>query len=77
MLLSYRQSGVKALHIVIALNYIALDCNIISVHLEVVNLAMVEVNCFCNNKMITVNFFVEKTQDFLFRLLEMRSMLRG
>ena len=48
---SYPQSGVNALHIVIALSYSTMVCNIISVLVEMVNFAMIKVNNFCDNKM--------------------------
>ena len=42
------------LHIVIALKYFTLACNVISVHLEMVNFAMVKVDNFCKNKVLAV-----------------------
>ena len=54
VLLSNPQSGVNALHIVSALNYFTLVCNVISVLVEMVIFAMVEVDNFCNNKLIAV-----------------------
>ena len=54
MLLSYPQSGVNALHIVIALKYFTLVCNLISVLVEVVILAMVKIDNFCKNKLTAV-----------------------
>ena len=56
MLLLYPQSGVNALHTVIALNYFTLVCNVISVLVEMVNSTMVEVDIFCKIKLITVYF---------------------
>ena len=47
LLLSYPQLGVKALHIVIALNFFHTFCNVISVLVEMVNFAMVKVDNFC------------------------------
>ena len=54
VLLSYQQSGVNALHIVIALDYFTLVCNVLSVLVEIVNFTMVKVDNFCKNKMIAV-----------------------
>ena len=53
-LLSYPQSGVNTLHIVIALNYFTLVSNLISVLVEVVNFAMVKVDNFSENRLIAV-----------------------
>ena len=53
VLLSYPQ-GVNALHIVNALDYITLVCNVISVVVEMVNFTMVKVDNFCENKLIAV-----------------------
>ena len=52
VLLSYPQSGLKALHILIALNSFTLVCNVVSVLVEMVNFAMVKVDNFCKNKLI-------------------------
>ena len=54
VLMSYPQSMVNALHIVIAINYFTFVCNVISVLVEVVNFAMVKVDNFCKNKLIAV-----------------------
>ena len=54
MLLSNPQSGVNALHIVIALIDFTLVSNVISVLVEVVNFATVKVNNSCKKKMIAV-----------------------
>ena len=54
MLLSYPQSMVNALHIVIALIYFRLVCNVKSVLLKVVNFETVEVDNFCKNKFFAV-----------------------
>ena len=54
VLLSHPQLGVNALQIVSALNYFTLVCNVISVLVEMVNLAMVKVDNFCKNKLIAV-----------------------
>ena len=56
--MSYLQSGVNALHIVIALNYSTLVCNLISVPVEMVNFATVKGDNFYNNKLIAVYFKV-------------------
>ena len=56
MLSLYPQSRVNALHIVIALNYFTLACNVISVLVEMVNFAMIKVDNFCKNKLIAVEF---------------------
>ena len=54
MLLSYSQSGVNALHVVIALDYFIFVCNVLSVLVEMVNFSMVKVDNFCKNKLIAV-----------------------
>ena len=54
--LSYPQSGVSVLHIVNALIYFILVCNVVSVLVEMVNFAMVKVDNFCKNKIIAVYF---------------------
>ena len=54
VLLSYPQSGVNALHIVIALIYFTLVWNVISVLVEMVNFTMVKVVNFCKNKLIAL-----------------------
>ena len=56
MLLSYRESGVNALRIVIALNSSTLACHVTSVLVDVANFAMVKVENFCRNKLIAVSF---------------------
>ena len=55
-LLSYPQSVVNALHIVIAPKYFTLVCNVIWVLVEMVNIAMVKIDNFCKNKSIAVHF---------------------
>ena len=50
VLLSYPQSGVNALHIVIALNYFKLVRSVILVFVEVVTFAMVRVDNVSKNK---------------------------
>ena len=56
MLLSCAQSGLNALHIVIALNYFTLVCNVISVRVEMVKCTMVKVDSFCKKKLIALLF---------------------
>ena len=56
MLLTHPQLGVNAQHIVIALSYLTLVCNLISVLVEVVNFAMFKVDNFCNKKIVAVYF---------------------
>ena len=53
-LLSYPQSGVNLTHIVNVLNDSKLVCNVISVLVEVMNFAMVDVENFSEYKLITV-----------------------
>ena len=52
----------SALHIVIALNYFTLVCNVTSVLVEMVNFAIVKFDNFCKNKLIVVqiNIFDRK-----------------
>ena len=54
VLLSYPQSGVNALHIVIALDCFTLVCNVLSVLAEMVNFTMVKVDNFGKNNLIAV-----------------------
>ena len=54
MLLSYPQSGVNALHIVIALSYFTLVCNVISVLVEMMKFTIAEVDNFCKSYLIAV-----------------------
>ena len=54
MLLSNPQSGVNALHIVIAVCYSTLVCNVTSVLVEMVNFTMDKVDNFYKNKLIAV-----------------------
>ena len=51
-ILSYRQPGVNALHIVIALIYFTFVCHLISVPVEVLNFAMVKFENFRKIKLI-------------------------
>ena len=66
VLLSDSQSGVKALHNVIALKNVTLVSNEKSILVEMFDLALIQVDNFCRNKLITVMFklFDEKTQVF-------------
>ena len=54
MLVSYRESGVNALPVVIALDYFTIVCNVISVLVEMQSLAMVNFDIFLKYKMIAV-----------------------
>ena len=54
VLLSYPQSGVNALHIVIALNYFTFVCTVISVLVQMVNFAMLKVDNFCKKILIAL-----------------------
>ena len=63
MLLSYRESRVKALRIVIALNSITLACHVTSVLVDVANSAMVKFENFCRNKLIAVSLKVFGGKD--------------
>ena len=56
VLLSFPQSGVNALHIVIALDYFTLVCNVLSVLVGMVSFTMVKVDKFGKNKLIAVQF---------------------
>ena len=58
-LLPYPQSGVKALHIVIALKNVTLVSNKKSILVEKFDFAVTQVDNFCKNELITVlfNFF--------------------
>ena len=54
VLLSYPQSGVNALHIVIALKIITLVSNKKSILVEMFDFAVTQVDNFCKNELITV-----------------------
>ena len=56
MLLSYPQSGVKALHIAIALKNFTIVSNRKPILVEMFDFAVTQVDNFCKNKMITVLF---------------------
>ena len=66
--LSDRQAGVNVLHIVIALKHFPFVCNVLSVLVEVVTLAMVRVSNFVRENWLpcSSNFRVENSQEFLF-----------
>ena len=70
VLMSYPQSGVNAVHIVIALNYFTVVCNVISVPVQMVIFATAEVDKFCKNKLIAVlfKFLKGNSQDWLFSI---------
>ena len=55
-LLSYPQSGVNALHSVIALKHVTLLSNKKSIAVEMVDFAVTQVNNFCKNELVTVMF---------------------
>ena len=56
VLLSYPQSGVNVLHIVIALENVTLVSNKKSILVEVLDFAVTQVDNFCKNELITVMF---------------------
>ena len=56
VLLSYPQSGVNALHIVIALKNVTLVSNKKSILLEMFDFAVTQVDNYCKNELITVLF---------------------
>ena len=56
VLLSYPQSGVKALHIVIDLKNITLESNKKLILVEMFDFALTQVDNFCENELITVKF---------------------
>ena len=56
MLLSYPQSKLNALHIVIALKYFTYVSNAKSVLVEMVKIAILEIDNFCKIKLIAVQF---------------------
>ena len=67
MPMSYRQSMVNALHIVVALLYFTIVCTVKSVFVEVVNFVMIRGDKSCNPKLIMrgSNFLIEKTKELL------------
>ena len=56
VLLSYPQSGVNALHIVIALKNVTLVCNKKLTLVEMFDFAVTQVDNFCKKEVITVIF---------------------
>ena len=55
MLYFYPKSAANALHIVIiAFNYLTLVCNVISILVEMVKIAMVKVDNFCKKELIAL-----------------------
>ena len=56
MLLSYPQSGVNALHFVIALKVFTLVSNKKSILVQMLDFAVAQVDNFCRNEFITVIF---------------------
>ena len=54
--MSYPQSGVKALHIVIALKNVTLVSNKKSILVETIDFAAPQIDNFCKNELITVTF---------------------
>ena len=56
VLLSNPQSGVNALHLVIALKNVTLVSNKISILVEVFDLSVTQVDNFCKNELIPVMF---------------------
>ena len=63
MLLSYPQSGVNVLHIVIALKNVALVGNKKSIHVEMFDFAVTQVDNFYKNELITVLFKLFDGED--------------
>ena len=66
MLLSYRQLGRNAPHIVIVLKFFTLVCNVKSLFVEVVNFRKIKVVKFCKDKLITAYFKVFDRKDAKF-----------
>ena len=61
--MSHRQSRVNVLHIVIALKYFRLVCNVKSVLVEMMNVVMVRVDNFRKYTLITVYFKLFDRKD--------------
>ena len=55
-LLSYPQSGVNALHIVIVLKNVTLVSNVKSILVEIFDFAVTQIDNICKNELITVLF---------------------
>ena len=63
VLLSYPQSGLKALHIVIALKNVTLVSNKKSILVEMFGFAVTQVDNFCKTELITVLFKLLDRKD--------------
>ena len=68
--LSYPQSGVNALHIVIALRNATLVSNKKSILVEMFDFAVTQVDNFCKNELITVLFKLSDGKDASLVLLK-------
>ena len=68
VLLSYPQSGVNALHIVVALKNFTLVSNKKSILVDMFDFAVTQVGNFCKNELITVLFklFIGKDTSLVF-----------
>ena len=63
LLLFYPQSRPNSLHIVVALKNVILESNNKSILLEVFDFAVIQVDNFCKNEMITVLFEFYDAKD--------------
>ena len=63
VLLSYQQSGVNALHIVIALKNVTPVSNKKSILVEMIDFTVTQVENFCKNELITVMFKLFEGKD--------------
>ena len=70
MLLSYPQSEVNALHIVIALKKVTLVSNKKSILVEVIDFVVTQVDNFSKNELITVMFISFDGKDANLNLFE-------
>ena len=70
VLLSYPQSGVNALHIVIALKNVKLVSNKKSILVEMFDFAVTQVDNFCKNELINVLFKLFDGKDASLVLLK-------
>ena len=72
MLLPYPQSGVNAIHILIALKNVTLVSDKKSILVEMFHFAVTQVDNFCKNELITVMFklFDGKDASLVFFKLE-------
>ena len=59
----YQQTGMNELHVVNALNYLTLVCNVISDLVELVKFAMVKFDNFFKNELIAVQLKFFDEQD--------------